>query len=71
MPMDVSSQRKPKKLRSRSQDSGGALRALLHAKAIRREHLSPKTIREIAGVLSVSLNEASVWRKFPSIYFFG
>jgi integrase len=35
-----------------------ALRALLHAKAKRREHLSPKTIREIAGVLSVSLNEA-------------
>jgi len=35
-----------------------ALRSLLHAKAKRREHLSPKTIREIAGVLSVSLNEA-------------
>jgi integrase len=35
-----------------------ALRALLHTKAKRVEHLSPKTIKEVAGVLSVSLNEA-------------
>jgi integrase len=35
-----------------------ALYALLRAKAKRREHLSPKTIREIASVLSVSLNKA-------------
>ena len=35
-----------------------ALRALLHMKAKRTEHLSPKTVREVAGVLSVSLNEA-------------
>jgi integrase len=35
-----------------------ALRALLHMKAKRIAHLSPKTVREVAGVLSVSLNEA-------------
>ena len=35
-----------------------ALRALLRMKAKRVEHLSAKTVREIAGVLSVSLNEA-------------
>ena len=36
----------------------GALYALLRMPAMRREHLSPKSIREIAGVLRVSLNEA-------------
>jgi integrase len=35
-----------------------ALYALLRMPAKRREHLSPKSVREIAGVLSVSLNEA-------------
>ena len=35
-----------------------ALRALLRMKAKRVAHLSPKTVREVAGVLSVSLNEA-------------
>lgn len=35
-----------------------ALRALLHMKAKRVEHLSPKTIKEVAGVLSVSFSEA-------------
>jgi integrase len=35
-----------------------ALRALLRMPAKRKEHLSPKSVREIAGVLSVSLNEA-------------
>jgi integrase len=35
-----------------------ALRALLRMKAKRIAHLSPKTVREIAAVLSVSLNEA-------------
>ena len=35
-----------------------ALRALLRMKAKRVAHLSPKTVREVAGVLSVALNEA-------------
>jgi integrase len=35
-----------------------ALYALLRMKAKRRAHLAPKTVREIASVLSVSLNEA-------------
>ena len=35
-----------------------ALRALLHMKAKRVEHLSAKTVREVAAVLRVSLNEA-------------
>jgi integrase len=35
-----------------------ALYALLRMPAKRREHLSAKTVREIAGVLSVSLNKA-------------
>jgi len=35
-----------------------ALRALLRMKAKRKEHLSTKTVREVAGVLGVSLNEA-------------
>jgi len=34
------------------------LYALLRIKAKRKEHLSPKSVREIAGVLSVSLNKA-------------
>jgi len=35
-----------------------ALYALLRMPARRKKHLSPKSVREIAGVLSVSLNEA-------------
>ena len=35
-----------------------ALRALLRMPAKRRAHLAPKTVREIASVLSVPLNEA-------------
>jgi len=35
-----------------------ALYALLRMKAKRKKHLAPKTVREIASVLSVSLNEA-------------
>jgi integrase len=35
-----------------------ALYALLRMRAKRREHLAPKTVREIASVLSVSLNKA-------------
>jgi integrase len=35
-----------------------ALRGLLHTKAKRKEHLSPKTVKEVAGVLSVALGEA-------------
>jgi integrase len=35
-----------------------ALYALLRMKAKRREHLAPKTVREVASVLSVALNEA-------------
>jgi integrase len=42
-----------------------ALYELLRAKAKRREHLSPKSVREIAGVLSVSLNKAFRLGKIP------
>ena len=34
------------------------LRALLKQKAIRREHISIRTVRHVAGVLQVALNEA-------------
>jgi integrase len=42
-----------------------ALYALLRMPAKRRKHLAPKSIREIAGVLSVSLNEAFRLDKIP------
>jgi integrase len=35
-----------------------ALRALLKQKAVRREHISARTVRHVAGVLQVALNEA-------------
>jgi len=42
-----------------------ALRALLHMKAKRIDHLSVKSVREVAGVLRVSLNEAFRLEKIP------
>ena len=42
-----------------------ALYELLRMKAKRREHLSAKSVREIAGVLSVSLNKAFRLGKIP------
>jgi integrase len=35
-----------------------ALRALLKQKAVRRDHISARTVRHVAGVLQVALNEA-------------
>jgi integrase len=35
-----------------------ALRALLKQKAVRREHISARTVRHVGGVLQVALNEA-------------
>jgi integrase len=42
-----------------------ALYALLRMKAKRRDHLAPKTVREIGSVLSVALNEAFRLDKIP------